>query len=461
MSRVARRTGLIIVVGLLTALAAIDGSSARLGPAGAQAPPIIQGAGLFTFPGDWSTIPEKTITLFFPGQASWEFLTSSDHPGSEQVVAGTTCQTCHAGQEKMKGESLVKHARLEPDPIAGKAGSLDVAVRAAFDDQYIYLRFEWQAPQPGASHELWRYDGTRWAAWGGPKPDATKANTPPSYEERLVLMFTERNVPAADGAKTGFNQAGCFIACHNSMRNMPRDVRGDRVVTHPYFGRGGLNANDMRHYLLLTRTATDETGGWDKVKTRPDIERLKAEGSFLDLWQWRAYRSSPVGYAGDDYVLEYRLSDGGRSPFTTPAQPSFMYDQAKTGFRAIPESRLNELLPRLPLIMGTNAVPVDPTARFAVGDLLPQNVLRTPDGSGADILANGSWARGRWVVELRRKLITGNPDDKPFVAGRVYRFGLAVFNDMVSNRYHFISFPQTLGLGRQTVAAIRAVRLGR
>jgi hypothetical protein len=88
-------------------------------------------------------------------------------------------------------------------------------------------------------------------------------------------------------------------------------------------------------------------------------------------------------------------------------------------------------------------------------------VLRVPDGSGADILANGSWERGKWVVELRRKLVTGNSDDKPFVPGRVYRFGLAVFDDKVSNRYHFISFVQTLGLGEQTTATVRAVRIGR
>lgn len=461
MLRIARRMGLIGTVLLLTGLLAVAGPSGRLERAGAQAPAVIQGAGLFTFPGDWTAIPERTITVFFPGQASWQFLTGTDHPGGEQVSAGTTCQTCHAGQEKAKGESLVKHARLEPDPIAGKRGWLDVAVRAAFDDQFIYMRFEWAASEPGASHELWRYDGTRWIPWGGPKPDTTKANTTASYEERLAVMFTERNVPAADGAKTGFNQAGCFIACHSSMRNMSRDVRGDRVVSHPYFGRGGLNTNDMRHYLLLTRSAIDETGGWDKVKTGQEIARLKDEGSFLDLWQWRAYRSNPLGYAGDDYVLEYRLSDSGRSPFTTPAQPSFMYDQSKTGFRAIPEARFAELLPRLPLIMGNTAVPIDPATRFASGDLLPRNVLRTPEGSGADVLANGSWARGRWVVELRRRLVTGNPDDKPLAPGRVYRFGLAVFNDKVSNRYHFISFPQTLGLGKETLATIRAVRIGR
>lgn len=452
--------GFVMVAVIVAAVMA--GPTARiLGPAGAQPPPVVQGAGIFTFSGDWSKIPEKTMTLFFPGQASWEFLTGGGHPGSEAVVAGTNCQTCHAGQEQTMGQRLVQHPQLEPDPVAGKRGSLDVSVRAAFDDQYIYLRFEWQAARPGASHTLWRFDGTRWVAWGGPKPEATKAGIPPSYEERLAVMFTERNVPAADGAKTGFNQAGCFIACHNSMRNMPLDVRGPRVQGHPYFGRGGLNVSDMRHYLLLSRTATDETGGWDKVKTRPEIERLKAEGSFLDLWQWRSYRSNPVGYAGDDHVLEYRLSDSGRSPFSTPAQPSFTYDQAKTGFRAVPEARFNELLPQLPLIAGVNAVPLDPAARFAVGDILPQNVLRTPDGSGADVLANGSWQRGRWVVELRRKLVTGNPDDKPFVAGRVYRFGLAVFNDQVSNRYHFVSFPQTLGLGTQTIATVRAVRIGR
>ena len=460
--RVLHRRVLGISLGIVIILALIVGLRATaLMRVEAQAPPVIKAAGLFAFPGDWSKIRATTITVFYPGQASWEFMTSAAHPGSEPVLAGTPCLTCHTGQEKALGERLVKPGRLEPNPVAGKRGSVDVSVRAAFDDEYVYFRFEWQAPQPAASHELWRYDGTRWVPWGGPKPDATRAGIPPSYEDRLALMFTERNVQAGEGAKTGFNQVGCFMACHNSMRNMPAEVVGDRVRTHPYLGSAGLNASDIRHYLLLTRTATDETGGWDKVKSRSDIDRLKAEGSFLELWQWRAYRSNPVGYAGDDYVLEFRLSDAGRSPFSTPARPSFMYDQAKTGFTAIPESRFTELLPQLPLVQGQNAVPLDPAARFAVGDLLPQNVLRTPDGSGADVMANGSWQNGRWVVELRRKLVTGNPDDKPFRPGRVYRFGMSLFDDKVSNRYHLVSFVHTLGLGEQTTATVRAVRIRR
>lgn len=459
MTRWALVCGTVGILAILTS--SVWSPVGTTGRVDAQAFPSIRPAGLFTFPGDWSKIPSNTITVFFPGQASWEFLTSARHPGSQAIQTGTPCLNCHTGQEKMLGDRLVKGGPLEPDPVAGKPGTMDVSVRAAFDDQYIYFRFEWQASQPGASHTLWRYDGRQWVTWGGPKPAATKAGIPPSYEERLALMWTERNVQAADAAKTGFNQAGCFMACHTSMRYMPNDVVGDRVRAHPYFGTAGLNVTDMRHYLLLTRTAIDETGGWDKVKTRAEIDRFKSEGSFLDLWQWRAYRSSPVGYAGDDYVLEYRLSDAGRTSFSTPARPSFMYDQSKTGYRAIPEARFNELLPQLPLVQDRNAVPLTTAASFSVGDLLPQNVLRLPEGSSADILANGSWENGRWVVELRRKLVTGNPDDKPLRPGRVYRFGLALFNDKVTARWHYVSFVHTLGLGAGTKATVRAVRLSK
>jgi hypothetical protein len=59
MLHVARRAGLIITVAVLALLLVIAGSSARVGPAGAQAPAVIQGAGLFTFPGNWSAVPDQ------------------------------------------------------------------------------------------------------------------------------------------------------------------------------------------------------------------------------------------------------------------------------------------------------------------------------------------------------------------------------------------------------------------
>jgi hypothetical protein len=217
---------------------------------------------------------------------------------------------------------------------------------------------------------------------------------------------------------------------------------------HPFWGEKGRRVGDIRKYLLLTRTAQDDAGAWDKVKSPDELEKLRKAGKFLDLWQWRAARSNPSGYAGDDWVFEYRLFDAGKNIFTTPAKPTWMYDPNKVGFAAIPEADLKKMLDKFPLIIGRNAVAFDPKASFKEGDILPQPVLQEPSGSVADIQASGVWRNGRWTVDLRRKLNTGNPDDRVLEAGKVYDIGLAIFEDKVSNRRHHVSLPPlTLGLG--------------
>ena len=448
-----KRCGQIGRVVILLALTGILGSCAALG----LAPPEVAGPRLFAFPGDWSKVPSKTITLFYPGQASWEFLTSNDHPGAPALEAG--CTGCHAGQEKTLGAKLVQAGPREADPIPGKAPSMDLTVRAAYDSEFVYFQFRWATATPQAIHTLWRYDGKQWVAWGGPKPDATKKGMPPSYEDRLaVLLDDPDNVPAFDGSKATFSQVGCWMSCHTSMRAMPRDVPRSAIEPHPYWGRQGRKVGDIRKYLLISRTARDEAGGWDKVKPVAELGRLKAGGKFLDLWQWRAARSNGVGYASDDWVLEYRNGDAGRSPFFNRPKPEFMYDEKAVGFRAIPETELQARMGKSALTEGKTAVPLDPSAKFAVGDLLPQYLLREPQGSGGDVLASGRYADGHWTVELRRKLSTGNPDDKVMRPGRAYPVGFAVFDDTVSNRRHYVTLPLTVGLGVD--GDVKAVKVG-
>ncbi|MBI2869770.1 MAG: hypothetical protein HYX96_08105 [Chloroflexi bacterium] len=398
----------------------------------------------------------KQVTLFYPAQASWEFVTSPQHPGSAAVNSGTGCLTCHQGQEQTLGQKLVSHATLEPDPIPGKQPTVDVDVQAAFDDEYLYLRFEYETERPGVTHALWRYDGTKWVSWGGPKPE-TAPGVANSYEDRIALLFDDRNIPAYDGANIGFEKAGCFVTCHNSMRAMPNEPSAAEVRAHPYFGTGGLNQSDIRKYLLITRTETDITGGWDKPKNAEEIKALFEEGQFLDLWMWRGARSGPIGYGDDTYVLQYRLNDAGKGMFSQPAQPGFMYDASKTGFNAINESELEAKLKEFPMVSGQNVVPLDPGATFKEGDILSKYILQTPDGSRGDLLVNSTWTDGKWVVEMRRALDTGNPEDKVFTAGKTYTVGIAIFHDMVSNRRHHVSFPITFGIDAD--AAIKAVKI--
>ena len=437
---------------ILSVLAVIAGSCAVL-----RGSPEISGPRPFTFSGDWEKIPAKTITLFYPGQSSWQFLTSNAHPGAQAMNAG--CAACHGGQEKTLGAKLVQAGPRESDPIAGKDPAIDLTVRAAYDAEFVYFQFRWRSTAPHAMHTLWRYDGTQWVSWGGPKPDASKKGVPPSYEDRLAIILDDpNNVPAFDNSGMTFSQVGCWMTCHSSMRAMSNDVPRKAIDPHPYWGEKGRRVGDIRKYLLITRTAHDETGAWDKVKSADELSKLKSAGKFLELWQWRAARSNAVGYASDDWVMEYRNGDAGRSPFFNPPKPQFMYDEKITGFRAIPEGQLQAKMGQAALIEKKNAMPRDASAKFYTGDLLPQYLQREPEGSAADVQAFGRYVDGHWVVELRRKLNTGNADDKALRPGTAYPIGFGIFDDAVSNRRHYVTLPMTLGLGVK--GDVTAVKIG-
>ena len=447
-----RRRSLPVVV--LLVFAAIVGSCTVLG----VAPSEITGIRLFGFPGDWEKIPAKTITLFYPGQASWQYLTSDAHPGSKAIDVG--CNTCHTGQEKALGAKLVQAGPREDDPIIGKTPSIDLTVRAAYDSEFVYFQFRWATQTPHSVHTLWRYDGKQWVSWGGEKPEATKKGILPSYEDRLAILFDEpNNVSAFEGSNSTFSQVGCWMTCHNSMRAMPRDVPRSAIDPHAYWGAKGRRVGDIRKYLLITRSGQDDAGAWDKVKPAAELSKLKGAGKFLDLWQWRAARSNGVGYASDDWVQEYRNGDAGRSPFFNPPKPQFMYDEKISGFQAIPEAQLQARMGQAALIEKKNAVAIDANVKFNVGDVLPQYLLREPDGSAADVQAFGRYADGYWTVELRRKLNTGQADDKVLRLGSAYPIGFAIFDDTVSNRRHYVTLPLTLGLG--VSGDVTAVKVGR
>src|SRR4030067_2620788 len=110
-------------------------------------------------------------------------------------------------------------------------------------------------------------------------------------------------------------QRGCWRPCHDGRRDTRNQVVGDPVKKHPILGAAGLRASDIRKYLGSTRT--DAAASWDKTKSREEIDKIKAAGGFLDLMQWRAARSGPVGMADDGHVLEDRNFDEGKNPFSS------------------------------------------------------------------------------------------------------------------------------------------------
>jgi hypothetical protein len=387
---------------------------------------------------DWTKVPSTAVTLFYPGQSSYEWL-RKDHrkgKGAKATADGQACVRCHDGDEKAMGAAIVQGGPLEPTPVKGKQGHIDLKVQAAYDERNAYLRFQWRtnAGRAGTAYPSYRFDGKEWKAYGGPKLDqeVREGKEPGVYEDRLSIMLDDGKVP-------GFARQGCWLTCHNGSRDMPGSATKGEA-------QAAIKKDDVRKYLPASRT---DPADWRSVKPAAELAAIKAAGGFADLMQWRAHRSNPAGAADDGYVLEFRNFDSGRNHFASnfdrkAGQPRFMFEAGKKGDF---------------LVNGVNAVPFAADAGWKQGDMLPEYFLQpaAASGSAADNKAMGTWQAGEWTVLIVRPLGLANEDDKTLREGGVYNVGFAVHDDNITTRGHHVSFVRTLGIG--AAGDIRAVKL--
>jgi hypothetical protein len=145
-----------------------------------------------------------------------------------------------------------------------------------------------------------------------------------------------------------------------------------------------------------------------------------------------------------------------------------MFDHEVTGQLAMRwEDVVNRRIPqadylRYALIQGNeqiqgNTAPFNPQHEWQVGDVIPRQMLRIPSGSRGAIRANGIYLDDRWLVDLWRDLDTGAPlYDKILQHKGSYQIAFAAHILSTGSRWHYVSFPLTLGLERD--ADIQAVR---
>lgn len=329
----------------------------------------------------------------------------------------------------------------------------EVRVKAAFNGQEMFWLFEWATPDGGnLFHDVLVYEDGKWVKHGD---SGVGADADGLREDRVIIMVDDGDVP-------GFANQGCYTACHNGLDSMSDAYNTETVqaALGEDWGRA-----DIRKYIPSSRNGeTWWAAPWDQPKTKDELTGLLEAGVFVDMWHWRSVRSGPIGYSDDQYVLEYRNSDGGKSSVSTnwddeTKQPRVMFDPAKTGIYALNWDKLmageytqNDVY----YLSGDNSVPFDPNHAWQNGDVIPRRLLRTPEGGMADITADGRLTNGVWRVELSRAMNSGDPTDVPLTEGRLYNVGVAVHQSATGARWHYISMPLKLGMG--VGADIPAVR---
>ncbi|WP_297796405.1 ethylbenzene dehydrogenase-related protein [uncultured Marinobacter sp.] len=330
--------------------------------------------------------------------------------------------------------------------------TMPLQVKVAYNPEQIFFRYRWPADQAYVYHDMLRFADGEWIRHGnsraGPDPDNT-------YEDRVTMLVDDGGVPE-------FARYGGYITVGANARFFTDSATPADVTAHPHLGKT-LGQSDVRKHLPDTR---QDISDWRTVVDADALQAQREVGYFLDLWHWRAGRSNPVGMSDDQWIGEHRHGDAGQGPYTTnwdsdAKQPLWMFDPEATGIHALrwEDIQANRVdFDAIYYLAETFAIPFDATRNWQNGDVIPRRLLREGAGSRGDIRVHGDarWRDGYWDVTLVRSRDTGKPlDDKMFRDQGSYTLGFAVHRNATGSRWHYVSHPYSLGLGRD--ADIQAV----
>lgn len=251
----------------------------------------------------------------------------------------------------------------------GSIGTVDVALRALYDDTYIYFYITWPDSTENAIRGMWVYNASKgWYRLGD-------INETAKNEDRVIFQWN------INDSIRGFNIGGCAMTCH-----------GDRHHT---------NAEDERADVWHWKASRTNPAGycddkyWDNsVKEGTDEESLEAAR--------HGDEKSSGGY-------KENVNEDGTGPKYYEPNPRDAQDA-----RFLFQEEID------------NDEAVEVMGAIKDGTIAPGYILERPVGSRGDIEAGGVWLEGKWGVELRRKLHTGHADDVQFDVARLYRFGVAI-----------------------------------
>lgn len=240
---------------------------------------------------------------------------------------------------------------------------IQVDMRAFYTDRDLYLRLSWDDATPDRALMEWVFDGARWQNTG-------------SQEDGFGVMWD----PGGQ-----FPRFTCSYACHID------DFGVSRASFHA--------SNKMR---------------------------LAKEGTWLDLWNWKADRTARYGFADDRFIDAAGMKGD---------LPGELFQ---------PNSRLGQAAAAGVPPFGADDQPLYAADRQPVGESFhppasraPGWLVARPSGGRADVLATAEHRGGQWHVVLRRALDTGDRHDVTFIPGDPagIAFGLAVMDHTLFEHY--------------------------
>lgn len=289
----------------------------------------------------------------------------------------------------------------------GGPGASTVEIRAVHDDKKVYFAFRWEDPSRSLRRVPMVKKEDGWHVLGN---NADSADVTSFYEDKFAVLFSH---------KDGFGNADSTHMGKKPLADKPAAVN-----------ERGL------HYTT--------------------------DGSFLDVWQWKASRGGLLGYVDDQYFGPPRDATGGEASgkaryqggyWNDPGRAFYSYNyKMDVGHRGpVPLQRLPKDLAATTAALGrfdldpdssdeegarwwmtdAESVPYSPEldARIPVGTILPGVLIMGDyEGDRADLRGGARWKDGHWTLEVSRDLRTGSQFDLDFIPGKDVFFWVSVFD---------------------------------
>jgi cytochrome b subunit of formate dehydrogenase len=207
-------------------------------------------------------------------------------------------------------------------------------------------------------------------------------------------------------------------------------------------------------------------------KPRPLNERgfhFTTDGSYVDMWQWKASRGGMLGRVDDQYIGPPRDASADEAAYKARYQGGYWNDPGRANYSynykpfmkgykgpvevvRLPKDwkKTQDGLGKFTLdpnvsddengswsinVNDTDPYTKEADAKIPVGTVMPGVIISgNYEGDRADLVGGSRWKDGYWTLELVRKMKTGSKYDKDFVAGKELYMWVAAF-DHVQTRH--------------------------
>jgi hypothetical protein len=271
-------------------------------------------------------------------------------------------------------------------------GATSATVQVAYDKENLYMLIAYDDPNESVRRSPYQKQAD--GSWQKLKdPDDKGGDNCVYYEDKIGVQWNLSVI--------GFEKFGCAISCHGGEPGKP------------YGNKYNEEAGELSDLWHMKWVRTGNIGQIDDGyvdHTRFDPEKEKNAGRKTDPKTGGGYE-------------DIKLVNG---------KPEFMNKDGK------PASKGGTYW-----LKADDKVAFD-DSKFKAGDEIASIMIAPFAGDRGDVKVAGKWVKGKWAMEIQRKLVTGSKFDVQFDdMKKAYYFGIALF-DNAQVRHAMVEEPLVL-----------------